>query len=397
MVTHVAIVPFSDPEADGPPSIQKELLQVTAALQAQVAGDFARFWDVSAVVSAFESLADVPPHYIPIAITQDDLPGHRRAFHFTLGGSPFALVRYEEDWSLGASHELLEILCDPTGQVTARGPSLLDRQRQEWEENDTPQGDVDYLVEICDACETSTYKIDGVLVSDFVTPRFYDAVEVEGERYSFTGTIKAPLTLLEGGYISWRTRLPDPEIFQAEAVPPKGAMKTVVEKAKRSEPQTPWTVANLTIGSVTPTPAKFSRDWMDSLATPFKFPDSGKPPAYKPPSKQWAEAFYKDVNAVVKLMELPRQASLDDVISYVQYMTDKDNNKKYGEIPVADRGPELAKEWKIHGTKPSENVPNADEFTERLRLLKNLKATLGLFDPSLLDPDFALWMCMLTN
>ena len=43
----------------------------------------------------------------------------------------------------------------------------------------------------------------GVLVSDFYTPDYFNPVAMPGVRYSFTGAITAPLTVLPGGYISW--------------------------------------------------------------------------------------------------------------------------------------------------------------------------------------------------
>jgi hypothetical protein len=63
---------------------------------------------------------------------------------------------------------------------------------------------VEYLLEVCDPCQKSTYLIDGVLVSDFVTPDFYSPKETVGLRYSFTGDVMEPRTVLKGGYITWR-------------------------------------------------------------------------------------------------------------------------------------------------------------------------------------------------
>jgi hypothetical protein len=66
-------------------------------------------------------------------------------------------------------------------------------------------GEFEYLVEACDPCEADQYgyPIQGVAVSDFITPRFYDPVVTPGTRYSFTGAIKAPRQILPGGYISF--------------------------------------------------------------------------------------------------------------------------------------------------------------------------------------------------
>jgi hypothetical protein len=46
-------------------------------------------------------------------------------------------------------------------------------------------------------------SIDGIWVSDFVTPSFYDPVPTPNARYSFTGAMTASRQILPGGYISW--------------------------------------------------------------------------------------------------------------------------------------------------------------------------------------------------
>jgi hypothetical protein len=66
-------------------------------------------------------------------------------------------------------------------------------------------GQFRYLVEACSPCEASAfaYSIDGIAVSDFITPHFYDPIATVGTRYSFGGNIKAPRQVLPGGYISF--------------------------------------------------------------------------------------------------------------------------------------------------------------------------------------------------
>jgi hypothetical protein len=52
--------------------------------------------------------------------------------------------------------------------------------------------------EACDPCEaTSNYEIRGV-VSDFITPHFYDSVTASGTRH-FTGAVTKPRQILPGG------------------------------------------------------------------------------------------------------------------------------------------------------------------------------------------------------
>ena len=104
-----------------------------------------------------------PPGYDLIVILPADSEfTGPKGFHFLDTDVAIAVVQYGDDWSLFASHELMEMLVDRRGDRTDSGPSLR-----------RGQGRVDYLVEVCDPCQRSTYTIDGVLVSDFVTPGYY--------------------------------------------------------------------------------------------------------------------------------------------------------------------------------------------------------------------------------
>ena len=64
---------------------------------------------------------------------------------------------------------------------------------------------VQFLVEACDPSEAAqfAYTINGILVSDFYSVRFFDPVTAPGVRYSFTGAIRKPRQVLQGGYLSW--------------------------------------------------------------------------------------------------------------------------------------------------------------------------------------------------
>jgi len=47
------------------------------------------------------------------------------------------------------------------------------------------------------------YEVNGIRVSDFMTPHYYDPNGATGVQYSFRGNVKAPHTVLEGGYVSF--------------------------------------------------------------------------------------------------------------------------------------------------------------------------------------------------
>jgi hypothetical protein len=210
LTDHVAIVSLT---SDVPTKI---LLQAAAALQKQITRDFTPFWGLSATVDAFDDIADVPSDYHPVVVFGDaeELMGR---LEFAIGEQyaadlvddferarlsglhlnaftrqPFALVAATDTWSVTLSHEVLEMLADPFGnRLIAAAHPLDPRQR------------VKYLLEVCDPCQGMWYPVNGVPVSDFFTPRYFDPVRVDRSRYSFTGELEYPLQILEGGYLSW--------------------------------------------------------------------------------------------------------------------------------------------------------------------------------------------------
>ncbi|MEV5283424.1 hypothetical protein [Streptomyces sp. NPDC051994] len=92
------------------------------------------------------------------------------------------------------------MLGDPGGNRLVAGQSPKPGQRV-----------VEFLVEVADPSEApeNCYTINGLLVSDFFTPNFYDPVAAPGVRYSFTGAVDGPRKILSGGYISWHDPVGD--------------------------------------------------------------------------------------------------------------------------------------------------------------------------------------------
>lgn len=173
-----------------------ELNRVAAALQKQVTRDFAPLWNIDATVSAFAP-GEVPLGYWTISIQDQSLPDNAEGLHkHKADNSPYALVRYGPTWSLTASHELLEMLADPSGDRLVAGLSPK-----------PGQGRVQFLLEVCDPCQdiAFAYEIDGVNVSDFYTPHYFDPDRSAGARYSRQGTITEPRQVLPNGYLSWLT------------------------------------------------------------------------------------------------------------------------------------------------------------------------------------------------
>jgi len=169
-----------------------ELTKVGAALQKQVARDFSPLWGIHGIVSAFATPEDVPLGYWPVIVTEKvhGAPG----YHQDNSGMPFSLVQAGKSWSLIASHETLEMLADPFGKRLIAGQSPK-----------PGQGRVEFLVEVCDPTEAAAnaYTVNGILVSDFYTPRYFDPVGSRNVQYSYSGAIERPREVLAGGYLSW--------------------------------------------------------------------------------------------------------------------------------------------------------------------------------------------------
>jgi hypothetical protein len=139
MLSHHLAIVSETPAAD-----LRGVTFAAAAIQRQVLQDFGPLWAIDATVSAFASLDDVPVGYWPVIVETDiETPG-AAGIHEDKGGQPFALIEYSNTWSLTASHEVLEMLADPWGRRVHAGQSVK-----------PGQGRVEFLVEVCDPCETA--------------------------------------------------------------------------------------------------------------------------------------------------------------------------------------------------------------------------------------------------
>lgn len=82
------------------------------------------------------------------------------------------------------SHEVCEMVVNPT--ISG------------W--SDTGKG---WLVatEVCDPVQCDYYEIDGVSVSNFVTPDFFSPIQTVGDKYDHMGTLTKPFQIAAGGYV----------------------------------------------------------------------------------------------------------------------------------------------------------------------------------------------------
>ena len=169
-----------------------QLDQVAQALQIQLDRDFTPIWGVHAQVQALDTGETVPARAWPMTILNQ--PSAGLGVHLDNKGKPFAEIQGGNDWSITASHELLEMLVDPLGHKLIRDLDI-----------DTSAGEhqVEYLVEVGDPCEVFAYQIDGISVSDFITRDFYNTKAHAGTQFDFLGRLNKALDVPAGCYISW--------------------------------------------------------------------------------------------------------------------------------------------------------------------------------------------------
>lgn len=181
-----------------------ELATCIAALQDQVETDFFPLWGIECKLSGFMKpdgalLAAPPPDYWQLIVLDDSDQAEALGYHeLTAAGRPLGKIFAKSDldagtsWTVTASHELLEMLADPWIDLSA--------------ERDEDDGSVSfYAYECCDAVEDDrlAYKIGDILVSDFVTPAWFQP-QAPGP-YSFKENVQKPFALAPGGYIGvWR-------------------------------------------------------------------------------------------------------------------------------------------------------------------------------------------------
>ena len=183
IINHSTVVSDQDGEA------------MTTALQKQVTKDFGPLWGCSADLLFVGNGHKAPKDAWWLAILDNSDQADALGYHdITPAGKPLGKAFAKSDIDNGyivsvtVSHELLEMLADPEINLCAQvGPRL-------------------YAYEVCDPCEADEfgYKIDGVVVSDFVTPAWFapPANHLKGP-FDFNKLIEKPLTLLKGGYLQY--------------------------------------------------------------------------------------------------------------------------------------------------------------------------------------------------
>lgn len=175
----------------------QDVKSAVPSFQQQVSHDFAPLWGRDAQLEFVPKGHTPPPGSWWVVILDDSDQAGALGYHdLTKEGLPLSKVfaatdrQYHLNWTVTASHEILEMLGDPLINLTALQQSSDHNGRL-------------YAYEACDAVEADElgYEVNGVVVSDFVTPDWF--IPLKNQQYDFKKHLKAPFQLASGGYIGY--------------------------------------------------------------------------------------------------------------------------------------------------------------------------------------------------
>lgn len=182
-----------------------------AAIGAQVSNDFAPEWGVDATLNGtrLSLQGQAPLQSATDAIiylgeeSQDPTTGVANAYgyHFAnYSHIPYGFVyldvcaKYGEDWSCTLSHEVLELLADPTAAKMITGPDPR--------AGAGPGATVAYDLEVCDPTQGDTYLINGLKVSNFVMQSYF-GMPGGSPNTNFLNLALTPFGVRPGGYFQY--------------------------------------------------------------------------------------------------------------------------------------------------------------------------------------------------
>lgn len=165
------------------------------AQQKQIDRDFHPVWGLRAILS-FRADKTIRTGNWGVAVVDDSDQAGALGYHDeTADGQPLGTVaahtaiKSNSSPSVTFSHEVLELIMNPwifdlAGYLDDQGAHI-------------------YTKEAADACEDDSLavNVDGVLLSDFVFPAFFDITAKQGSRFDYQNKITAPFQILPGGYL----------------------------------------------------------------------------------------------------------------------------------------------------------------------------------------------------
>lgn len=199
-----------------------------AAISTQISQDFGAEWNVSAALSSQRVTLTGPFVEFDAATdsiiylgnsSQDSTSGVNKVLgyhcqnHAQLAyGFVYldACAQANEDWSITLSHEVLELLADPSAIATTPGPDPT---------NNSPEADpVNFFLEVCDPTQGDWYSINGVKVSNYVNKSYFNKPGGKPQTNRMNLTLP-PFGARPGGHATYLDSDNDQQDVTGDAVP----------------------------------------------------------------------------------------------------------------------------------------------------------------------------------
>ena len=206
-----------------------EVQAAIKGIQAQVSTDFAKEWRATATLSYRRVEPKAPPSgaaveaIIYLGDKSDDpnagqqaLAGYHTANE---GDAPYGFVYldvcrdYPAEWTVMLSHEVLELLADPTAVMKLDGPHPR-----------APDVTVQYAQEVCDAVQADVYPSEGVKVCNFVNRAFY-GLPGGSPLLNHLGRPQERFKPRPGGYLTWFDDTGGHEVWSDQTPAPQQAAR----------------------------------------------------------------------------------------------------------------------------------------------------------------------------
>jgi hypothetical protein len=171
---------------------QSDLASYVAAYQDYVDDWLGKHYSVRATIVASPDGSEPPGAWIMYFEDKLKEPG-AAGFHTDSRERPVAYIDAHHEPLFTGSHELAEMLVDPSGNSLYGAPSP---------DPAATTKDVQILDEVCDPCEDTSFAISvhGVPLSDFITSSYGTGT---AGPYDAAGKLTAPREVAVNGYISW--------------------------------------------------------------------------------------------------------------------------------------------------------------------------------------------------
>jgi hypothetical protein len=162
--------------------------KLTAALQAFYDQHFKPIWGYD--VRLYNTNSPKASDWLFVYMDKADEANALGYHTLTVKGQPISKVfvqdtlKAKEKVSVTACHELCEMVIDPLANLWAEAPD-----GRMW------------AYEMCDAVEEDTFLVNGIAMSNFVHPSYFEPFDHPPEtKFDHLGKLTAPFTIRPGGY-----------------------------------------------------------------------------------------------------------------------------------------------------------------------------------------------------